>query len=190
MAITLTGRKSAAAPERKKRGRPSGYEPRFAEIALGYTILGATNANLAELFGVSLERVTDWLVQFPDFRAAVDEGRVQADLRVARSFYRRAVGYTATTRRVETATGPDGQTRTCTTEVETHVPADTNAAWRWLQLRCGWRLPTGSELTVDDVIRFAKMARAEAARRGIDYNAHSDESEEPEEPDGTEASRH
>ena len=46
---------------------------------------------------------------------------------------------------------------------------DAVAARQWLALRQGWREPNHSNLTADDIIRFAEMARAEAARRGIDY---------------------
>jgi hypothetical protein len=103
-------------------------------------------------------------------RRAIEEGTHLADLRVARSFYRRAIGYNVTTTRTEVQRiEKNGQVSTVSTTVttETHIPPDSVAARQWLALRQGWREPHHNIVTADDVIRFAEMARAEAVRRGI-----------------------
>jgi hypothetical protein len=92
----------------KKIGAPGVYSPALAEIALGGCLLGGTNKDLAVLFGVHEQCITDWMNRHPEFRAAVEEGRTQADAQVAHSLYQRAVGYTVVNRRVETVTGRGG----------------------------------------------------------------------------------
>jgi hypothetical protein len=46
---------------------------------------GAINEDLADLFKVALSTIGNWLVRYPDFRKAVQEGRDVADADVALS---------------------------------------------------------------------------------------------------------
>src|ERR1044072_7968440 len=75
-----------------KRGPASGFKPEYCKLARKFCILGATNEQLAELFEVSLSTVGAWLVQFPEFKQAVNQGRAVADADVAESLYSRATG--------------------------------------------------------------------------------------------------
>jgi hypothetical protein len=175
----------AAAPEReqgpvmhpKNRTRPTPYRPEMCEITLGYCILGATRANLAELFHVTPQTIENWEDEYPEFAAAIEEGTDNADLRVARSFFRRAIGYNVTTTRTEVQRiEKNGQVSTVSTTVttEAHIPPDPVAARQLLALRQGWREPNRNIITAHDVLRFAEMARVEAARRGLDWQADPD----------------
>jgi len=171
LVLEQTERDQGSVVHPKNRTRPSLYRPELCEIALGHAILGATRANLAELFHVTPQTIENWENEYPEFAQAIEEGTHHADLRVARSFYRRAVGYNVTTTRTEVQRiEKNGQVGTVGTTVttETHIPPDVVAARQWLALRQGWREPNATNLTADDLIRFAQMARAEAVRRGID----------------------
>jgi hypothetical protein len=160
------------APIPGQRGPGTGYRPEFAGIAKGFCILGGRHLDLASMFGVTENTITNWKKAHAPFREAVEEGSRYADAHVARSFYRRSTGYEITTTKVETRELRDTKgnltgTVTVTTTAEQHVPADPVGAWRWLQLRQKW-YPRPAPITVGDILWAAEAARAEAARRGID----------------------
>ena len=92
-----------------KRGPASGFKPEYCKLARKFCILGATNEQLAEFFDVALSTIGDWLVQFPEFKQAVNQGRAVADADVAESLYGRATGYDRKVEKiVATAEGPAG----------------------------------------------------------------------------------
>ena len=77
-------------------GRPTRFDPEMCEQAHNYCLLGATNDELAEFFGVSSSTIDRWIAERADFGDAVRSGRVAADARVARGLYARAIGYDRT----------------------------------------------------------------------------------------------
>lgn len=76
------------------RGRPSAYKPEYAEQALKYALLGATDIQMAIHFGVSNSTFEGWKVKHPELMAALKEGKEEANANVAKSLYRQAMGYT------------------------------------------------------------------------------------------------
>ena len=169
----------------RRDGQPgnfSSFQPRYSELARGYCLLGAGNAQLAQLFGISVTTLQTWINRHPEFAAAIEEGRTHADLLVATAYFRRAAGCTVKTRRVEreTKTLPDGSVTTTVRETETveDVPPDPTAARNWLMLRQGW-VAEKPVLTAEDVLRLARLARAEAARRGITFRQALQEVQQP-----------
>jgi hypothetical protein len=111
-------------------GRPTLYRRDHCELARNYCLLGATNPELAEFLGVSARTIDNWIAAHPAFAAAVCEGRVVADARVARCLYERAVGYEQT---VERTVLHQGREHTLTNTV--HHPPDTRACIFWLRNR-------------------------------------------------------
>jgi hypothetical protein len=81
-------------------GRPSLYEPAFAEQAFELCLAGATNQDLADTFEVGHSTIDNWLQKRPEFAQSVKRGRALADGRVAHGLYSRAVGYTYESTRV------------------------------------------------------------------------------------------
>lgn len=77
----------------KKRGRPSLYKPEYAEQARKYSLLGATDKEMAELFEVAESTFHLWKLEHPDFSESLKKGKVQADANVANRLYQRAMGY-------------------------------------------------------------------------------------------------
>jgi hypothetical protein len=78
---------------RAKMGRPSAYRNDYARIAQRLAYLGATDKDLAIAFNVNITTVERWRARHADFRGALNVGKKEADERVKRSLYMRAVGY-------------------------------------------------------------------------------------------------
>ena len=130
-------------------GRPSSYSPDLCELAHNYCLLGATNDELAEFFGVSPRTIDNWIAVHPDFETAVKDGRIIADARVARGLYARAVGYD---RKVEREILHQGELRTITNV--THYPPNPQSCIFWLRnrRRRTWREgPNDPSTPIDDL---------------------------------------
>ncbi len=111
-------------------GRPTLYQPDFADTAHNYCLLGATNADLAAFFDVAPRTIDNWIAAHDDFAAAVRRGRAAADARVARCLYEKAVGYDRTVERTVLHQG-----REHTLNQVVHVAPDTRACIFWLRNR-------------------------------------------------------
>jgi len=109
----------------------SHYKPHFADIAGRLCRNGATDAEVADILGISLRSFCRWCLQHDDFNAAVRVGKEAADDRVERSLYRRAVGYDYTAEKIVTPKGGGPVVMFYTV----HVPADVRAALHWLAMR-------------------------------------------------------
>jgi hypothetical protein len=130
-------------------GRPASFDPDMSEQAHNYCLLGATNDELAEFFGVSPRTIDNWIAVHPDFEAAVKSGRIVADSRVARGLYARAVGYERKTER-EVIVG--GELKPVTSTV--HYPPNVQACIFWLRnrRRRTWRdAPNDPSSHIDDI---------------------------------------
>lgn len=118
--------------EKKKKGRPSGYKPEYANTAKHMCQLGATDIELADAFGVNVRTIYRWQADYPEFCQALKAGKDIADERVERSLYQKAVGYTHEAVKVflhaKTATPVYAPYRE-------HVPPDTTAGIFWLKNR-------------------------------------------------------
>jgi hypothetical protein len=113
-----------------KGGRPSSYKPEYAEVAKKLAWFGATDRDLAEAFGVAISTVGQWKIQHPDFLAALKAGKDEADDRVERSLYARAVGYSYDAEKIFCSNGE--VTRVPYVE---HVPPSDTAMIFWLKNR-------------------------------------------------------
>lgn len=111
-------------------GRPALFDPAFCEQAQNYCLLGATNDDLADFFGVSPRTIDRWIAGHADFADAVHSGRLVADARVARGLYDRAVGYDRT---VERPVLVCGELKPLTVTV--HYPPSVPACIFWLRCR-------------------------------------------------------
>lgn len=116
----------------KKVGRPSAFKPEFVAQAKKLCALGATEAELADFFGVSINTITNWKSQFEDFLGALKLGKETSDDRVSVSLYRRATGYTFDAVKIFM---PAGAKKPVYAEYREHVPPDTTACIFWLKNR-------------------------------------------------------
>ncbi|MCE5181661.1 MAG: antitoxin Xre-like helix-turn-helix domain-containing protein [Armatimonadia bacterium] len=94
-------------------------------------LLGLTNEEMAEFFGVSERTLYRWLADEPAFCQAVNDGKTVADANVADSLYKRATGEHVQMEKV--VKGPDGQHAAI--KYMTYIPGDAGAALNWLKNR-------------------------------------------------------
>jgi transcriptional regulator with XRE-family HTH domain len=62
-------------------------------MAMQHCLLGATNKDLAALFGVAVSTISKWMKDFPKFSDAIKKGKEEADIRVASALFKRATGF-------------------------------------------------------------------------------------------------
>ncbi|HRG54430.1 MAG TPA: hypothetical protein PLG56_00180 [Lacunisphaera sp.] len=117
---------------RPGEGRPTTYRREYVRQAEVLANLGATDADLATAFGVSIMTIRRWQSSHEEFCCALKVQKGNADDRVERSLYQRAVGYSHDAQKivVDPKTG-----RTTTVEYVEHYPPDTTAAIFWLKNR-------------------------------------------------------
>src|SRR5215471_6790283 len=118
-------------PRNNLKGRPSEYREEMCELVKEPAENGATDAQIAEILGVSTNTFYRWRNTIPAFRVALNWSKQKADDLVERSLFIRAVGYTFESEKV--SFGKNGEVlRAATLE---HVPPDTTAQIFWLKNR-------------------------------------------------------
>lgn len=131
--------------------------------------LGATDAEIADFFGVARFTITRWKVRHPEFGEALRVGKDAPDQRVVRSLFHRAVGYDYVEQQAIKVVDYDSSgkkvgERVVVVEVERHVPADTTAQIFWLKNRDkeNWRDKQTHEHTGKDGAAIEHKATVEA----------------------------
>lgn len=106
-------------------------------------VFGSTVDQLAKLFGISVTTLRHWMIEHPELKEAVREGRYQFDnTQVESALLKKAIGYefTETTREPVIVT-QDGEKvvidrkMRVTKKVKKHLPPDTGAIKMWLTNR-------------------------------------------------------
>lgn len=122
--------------EKNTGGRPTAFKAEYVERVYEYCLLGATDKQLAEFFGVAESTLNLWKLKQPKFLDAMRRGKIVADANVARSLYRRATGYSHPDTHVSNYQG-----EITLTEITKHYPPDTTACIFWLKNRAPeqWR---------------------------------------------------
>lgn len=145
-----------------KQGRPTKYKPDFAAIAKVMCSRGATDAELADEFGVATTTIWRWQTKHPDFCNALKVEKGTYDDRVERSLAQRAVGYSYSTEKIFHYQGSIVRAK-C---IE-HVPPDPGAAKLWLTNRraAEWREKSEQTLKGDG---FMALWRAAAQPGGVE----------------------
>lgn len=133
---------------RNKGGRPTKYEASHPERARRLALLGLTNDQIGDAFGIGEATFQAWREEHPEFDAAIDEGKIDADAKVAEALYRRAIG--CTKKETRTFFDKDGG-KVIEHEVTVELEPDVNAAGKWLHNRkpALWRI--NRELGEDEV---------------------------------------
>lgn len=111
-------------------GRPSKYKPEFAEQAKKLAVLGATDAQMADFFGVSISTFSLWKVEYAEFSESLKVAKEEADKRVEHSLYQRAMGYEHDEVDIRVVAGELKMT-----PIRKHYPPDTTACIFWLKNR-------------------------------------------------------
>ncbi len=120
-------------------GQPTKYRALFATQAKKLCELGATDAELADFFEVTISTVRLWMVTHPKFSDSVNSGKDSWDDRIERSLAQRAKGYSHDEddiRTMKVLEIVDGQPvvfdKIVITPTRKHYPPETTAAIFWL----------------------------------------------------------
>lgn len=113
-----------------ERGRPPKYDPSYVTKAEKLCALGATDADLADFFEVSVRSIERWKAQHEDFCRALKVSKEVADQRVERSLYQRAIGYETDAVKIFQYEGKE-----VIVPYREQVQPDTTAAIFWLKNR-------------------------------------------------------
>lgn len=152
-------------------GRPSAYKPEYAEQAFKLCLLGATDADLGNFFGVSEQTINAWKSSHSEFLESLKNGKDSADANVANSLYRRALGYSHEAVKIFADVKTGAEQVVPYTE---HYPPDTTAAIFWLKnrQRKNWRDKQDIEHSGKDggPIETVNMTAEEAYKRMLDGN--------------------
>jgi hypothetical protein len=132
-------------------GRPVEYNKAYVEQVKMLCKLGATDMEIAEFFGVNEVTFYRWKAKYPEFCKATRTAKEEADERVQRSLYHRAVGYTFTSEKIFQFQGEIIRAKT-----REHVPPETAACSLWLRNRrpAEWRDKVFAEMNVNGEVRF------------------------------------
>lgn len=119
-------------------GRPTDYREEYAEQARKLCELGATDADLADFFEVSVVTIWRWRTRHEKFCSALRAGKDASDDRVVRSLYQRAVGYEFDAVKIFM---PAGASEPVYAPYREHVPPEFGSMKLWLCNRRGeeWR---------------------------------------------------
>lgn len=109
-------------------GRPSKYKPEYAEQCYKLCLLGHTDRDLGEFFGVSHTCIQKWAEKYEEFGEALRNGKELADAEVANSLYNRAKGGLTVTKQKLDKEG-------VVVDLEEELPPDVRAMETWLASR-------------------------------------------------------
>lgn len=123
-------------------GRPSDYKEEYNEQAYKLCLLGATDKDMADFFGVTEQTINNWKKTKDGFFESLKRGKLIADANVADSLYKRAVGYEHPETKVF-----NNQGEIITYDVKKHYAPDPTAIAYWLNNRQGlnWKQKQSSE---------------------------------------------
>ena len=126
------GREKRGAPLGNKRGlgnrgggRKTVYSPRMAIVARKCCERGMTDIEIADMLGIGLATLYRWKLENPAFSRVFKLGKAEADNRVERSLYSRAVGYDYLAEKAVMTP----------LRYRAHIPPDTAAALWYLKNR-------------------------------------------------------
>lgn len=113
-------------------GRPTEYRPEYSEQVTKLCILGATDKDIADFFNVSEQTVNAWKEKHPEFLESLKQGKIEADLKVANSLYKKARGgYLISSQKAFV----DRMGEEHVIEVQDEAQPDTTACIFWLKNR-------------------------------------------------------
>lgn len=110
--------------------RPTNYRKEYAEQARQLCLLGSTDKQLGDFFGVSEQTINTWKNKYPEFLESIKEGKLIADAKVVASLYKRALGFEYNEIELRT----DDKTKSKRVTKKMVVP-DTTAIIFWLKNR-------------------------------------------------------
>lgn len=146
--------------------RPTSFRPEFVEQSKKLAKMGATDMELSGFFEVSVSTINLWKIVHPEFSESLKMGKDEADARVERSLYQRAMGYEQDAVKIFM---PAGAAAPVYAPYIERIPPDTTACIFWLKNRRReeWRdKPAGSEDSIDRLDEIVAAMKAGPVERG------------------------
>lgn len=109
-------------------GRPDAYNPDYAIRATGLCMLGLTNKELGERFGVSETTIEKWIATIPEFAGCVYDGREGMVDKVVAAAFRAATGFEHPEDDIRTVSIGDGVSEVRITPTTKRYPPNYNFA--------------------------------------------------------------
>ena len=153
-----------------KRGPKSTYDPKVhPKEVVKLCELGATDQEIADIWGIDVATFYRWKASFPELCEAVTEAKEVADRRVVRSLYHRALGYSHPDTDIRVIRGKVVQT-----EIRKHYPPDAASMIFWLKNRNpeNWRDRIGFDGKVEVEVTWNRDANAYPGRV-IEHDANT-----------------
>jgi len=123
--------------EAKKNGRPTDYSAEFCDQVFKLCLLGAKDKEIAEFFNVNVDTLYEWKKKYPKFSESIKAGKVDADIDIAHSLYKKAKGMVIrSSKAVKYKTGKDTEDVKVVTLGE-ELPPDFQSISLWLRNRHG-----------------------------------------------------
>jgi hypothetical protein len=154
-----------------KRGQPTAYRTEFVAKAKKLAELGASDFEMADIFGVSVRTLHRWKHAHPEFCHSLKMGKEVPDERVKRSLFQRAVGYTFASEKVFQNAGKIVRAKT----IE-HCPPDPTSCIFWLKNRLPDEFRDKQEVEHSLAVTLAMMFKAS----GMHPDGQSDEAVKPQ----------
>ncbi len=117
--------------KKRRKGRPTKFDKKMVPKIKKLVQLGATDFEIAQFLDVSMATLSNWKVKHKDFLEALSDWKKEADRRVVRTLYERAVGYRFLEEKI--FCNKDGDVTRV--EVVTLIPPDVRAQQYWLNNR-------------------------------------------------------
>lgn len=138
-------------------GRKTVFKKAFLKIAEKMCAMGATDADLAEAFDVSVRTIRSWKFTKEEFSASLKLGKTPANENVKRALYHRAIGYEHEEIDIRVIDGVLTKT-----PITRYYPPDTAAAYIWLQNRepDEWRTRRDPAAELDAQLKAVELERA------------------------------
>ena len=147
-------------------GRPTKYKEEYNEQVVKLCKLGATDAEIADFFGVCEATINNWKLEDNGFLESIKEGKIQADMNVVNSLYKKAMGFEY----VETRVSDND-----TVIIKKQSLPDTTAIMAWLNNRRPQQfrnkqeieqINTNIDLNLTDEEKKARILELEQKRKG------------------------
>ncbi len=132
-------------------GRPRVYDPAYGPRAKRLALLGLTDVEIADQFGITKETLYEWSAAQPDFSDYLASGKIEADGFVANSHYQRAIGFEYPA--VKIFPGANGSGPVYAPYMEYHPP-DVGAQKSWLHNRQPDRWRERKQVDVAGTLEF------------------------------------
>jgi hypothetical protein len=119
-----------ALEEKNLGGRPTKWDDSMIERGFRLALLGLKDVDIAMGLGITTSTYYDWLEKRKRFSEAIRKGKIDADVAVAASLYKRATGFEIPEEKLFQFEG-----LVIRADTKKYYPPDTKAAEIWLRNR-------------------------------------------------------